>query len=612
MMRRRNGKEYSCEPCRKAKTRCDHGRPVCAKCISRRRTSHCFYHPAPMTQPRQSEQAHSDPSSTDGLISHIFPDTPGTEILRLLSARNQLYRGLIDAYLETAQIRVVPKPLITALVASTENLDISSDERIKDTVKRISANTQEAIICDGQENFSTYCDQFTGQNLRWESLGIFFALLSSSAMLLPRSDPLVQKSRLSAVDLAAQLVQASSSCLELWRTSGPINDIAVMLMYQHLIVTSLHFGDADRRTWRRLVDLAGAIFEAGLYLSADENSTTVPLALVEIRRRLFAASYSIDKTLCTAHGRPPTVAKHYCRVSLPLELDESMFLNPTIPNYHMLPELVDDRGWSLGGTYCSMTWLRLRYSLAVIREELLAVLLGTYQSDSEQKLRHISDKCSAEWDSFPPHTKYPEAVVLASRTYRQRLLLASIYIDYLSLEFQIQREICRLHGQIETALVDVAQNIISMILTITTPSEHATEPFPRGFSWIVTLYGIQSAHVLLEVLAKILQPNTIEREPSTHSRGKIIRNLTGFLARLDFIIPLQDGNASEMKETRQKLSETFDAVVDSLRTHESSITTTMSPIDHFDQEIEFLSSWESWPVGNPAYLVEGNNDIWRI
>ncbi|PYI03170.1 hypothetical protein BO78DRAFT_323586 [Aspergillus sclerotiicarbonarius CBS 121057] len=48
--RRRNGKQASCEPCRKDKVRCDHRSPVCTRCQRRRIPGRCFYHPAPLTR----------------------------------------------------------------------------------------------------------------------------------------------------------------------------------------------------------------------------------------------------------------------------------------------------------------------------------------------------------------------------------------------------------------------------------------------------------------------------------------------------------------------------------------------------------------------------------
>ncbi|EME84636.1 uncharacterized protein MYCFIDRAFT_203102 [Pseudocercospora fijiensis CIRAD86] len=49
---RRNGKLFSCEPCRRGKLRCDHSSPVCGRCARRGKEDQCIYHPAPLTKPR--------------------------------------------------------------------------------------------------------------------------------------------------------------------------------------------------------------------------------------------------------------------------------------------------------------------------------------------------------------------------------------------------------------------------------------------------------------------------------------------------------------------------------------------------------------------------------
>ncbi|CAG8907283.1 unnamed protein product [Penicillium egyptiacum] len=49
---RRNGQLSSCEPCRKSKLRCDHQSPICGRCLCHGQAERCFYHPAPLTQPR--------------------------------------------------------------------------------------------------------------------------------------------------------------------------------------------------------------------------------------------------------------------------------------------------------------------------------------------------------------------------------------------------------------------------------------------------------------------------------------------------------------------------------------------------------------------------------
>ncbi|CAD6442398.1 eb8b5430-7304-452f-80fd-fe00326a02f7-CDS [Sclerotinia trifoliorum] len=55
IMRRRNGKRPSCEPCRKGKLACGHELPVCGRCVKRGLEERCWYHPAPMSRGRGEE-----------------------------------------------------------------------------------------------------------------------------------------------------------------------------------------------------------------------------------------------------------------------------------------------------------------------------------------------------------------------------------------------------------------------------------------------------------------------------------------------------------------------------------------------------------------------------
>lgn len=63
VMHRRNGQFASCEPCRVGKLRCDHGRPVCARCTRRKLESRCYYHPAPLSRRTRQDFVAADLSA---------------------------------------------------------------------------------------------------------------------------------------------------------------------------------------------------------------------------------------------------------------------------------------------------------------------------------------------------------------------------------------------------------------------------------------------------------------------------------------------------------------------------------------------------------------------
>ncbi|TGO55360.1 hypothetical protein BCON_0093g00330 [Botryotinia convoluta] len=80
--RRRKRKDQACEPCRKAKTRCDHTTPICLRCQRKGAAANCIYVPShPPSHGPSSEHSISNPShpvrdiTNDSLVS---PQTSGS------------------------------------------------------------------------------------------------------------------------------------------------------------------------------------------------------------------------------------------------------------------------------------------------------------------------------------------------------------------------------------------------------------------------------------------------------------------------------------------------------------------------------------------------------
>ncbi|KAF7894168.1 hypothetical protein EAF00_007682 [Botryotinia globosa] len=80
--RRRKRKDQACEPCRKAKTRCDHTTPICLRCQRKGAAANCIYVPLhPPSHGPSSEHSISNPShpvrdlTNDSLVS---PQTSGS------------------------------------------------------------------------------------------------------------------------------------------------------------------------------------------------------------------------------------------------------------------------------------------------------------------------------------------------------------------------------------------------------------------------------------------------------------------------------------------------------------------------------------------------------
>lgn len=131
------------------------------------------------------------------------------------------------------------------------------------------------------------------------------------------------------------------------------------------------------QAWRRLSDLVSTIYAAGLHLE-NESTENFPFFLRQWRRRCFIAAFSIDKVIATFVGRPPLMNGRFCTLAAPLDLDDETL----VAGGDLLDKAIsklDSAGWNTEGLLHTITPTRLRYQLAIIREETLELVLGTHE-----------------------------------------------------------------------------------------------------------------------------------------------------------------------------------------------------------------------------------------
>ena len=137
--------------------------------------------------------------------------------------------------------------------------------------------------------------------------------------------------------------------------------------------------------WRRLGDLSTHIFELGLHRDCQQSSS-LPVFLVETRRRLFAATYQLDKSIATFLGRPPRISLRHSDCRLPLDVDDSL-LKADQSELELALQDLDSDGWNTQGSLHRSTFLRQRFLVTTFREEILEVSLETQNHRTAEKLR---------------------------------------------------------------------------------------------------------------------------------------------------------------------------------------------------------------------------------
>ncbi len=125
------------------------------------------------------------------------------------------------------------------------------------------------------------------------------------------------------------------------------------------------------------MELTSTIYTTGMHQDGATSRGSLPGEypgfMHQWRRRCFTAVYAMDKTIATTLGRPPLIHRSYCSLDAPLDFDDDDLVGPELE--FELSKL-DQHGWNTDGRRRTTTFMRLRYLLATVREEVLELHLG--------------------------------------------------------------------------------------------------------------------------------------------------------------------------------------------------------------------------------------------
>lgn len=107
-----------------------------------------------------------------------------------------------------------------------------------------------------------------------------------------------------------------------------------------------------------------------------------------MRKRLFVASYRVDKSIATFLGRPPRLSLKHSDCGMPLCIDDLIY-GASSDVFTQAMSNVDEQGWSLEPVFQSVAWLRLRFSNAIFREEILDISLMPSDQKTAEQLRLV-------------------------------------------------------------------------------------------------------------------------------------------------------------------------------------------------------------------------------
>ncbi|KAJ5760855.1 hypothetical protein N7520_008011 [Penicillium odoratum] len=625
---RRNGALQSCEPCRRSKQRCDHERPVCRRCASKRMSDKCFYHPAPMTRRRSLQNSNptitvtasnrfasqptsnaSSPGSLGGSRIFAAPEPqsalPGylgstsftavltehrdeipfepeesSESYPVLSVEPErvqsgadvllfLYnldfrQKLVDKFYSRLWHSVVPKIVLDAILHSIQDIFHGFDPnnlmpQLQNLATQIFQNSSRAMKIYASMTVKEYCDSFTGRNLRWEALANIFSVCGQQLMITPDNDPEVsQGSEDPRVKdrLLEQVIWASTVCLSFCDQASSANELLAYLQYNDVVLRTQQYGDSSYQAWRRLGDLVATIYASGIHLDTDSAESS-PFFLRQWRRGCFISAFYMDKMMATFVGRPPLMNYRYCTLVPPLDLSDDVLVAGGDALDQAISEL-DSNGWNTKGARYRMTSSRLRFHLAVAREQTLDVALGNPDvHDLVRKSNEIEENLRVVWNAAPDLLRYDRRP--NDEFHHGWLMIVYLYLNYLYTCFLLQRALIKHTNTGQAALCDVSRRVLAIVITITSQRNPMMD-LDRHYSWIALTYGLPSASVLL---VELLHQS---HEPGPHTinlpRAELIRNISVFVSILSWVSRPGHGNYHQCKDAEKKLSRILDQLLD--------------------------------------------------
>ncbi|EAW20247.1 putative C6 transcription factor [Aspergillus fischeri NRRL 181] len=383
---------------------------------------------------------------------------------------------------------------------------------------------------------------------RWEGIALVFSVVGQGALLERDWKSVSQLAGAAPADqrsLGILAATAGDTCLQFCDCSGIIHDPLGWLLYQHTHLLALIYGNNDYRAWRALAQLATVVFTLGF--NQSKVNARMPFFLVELRKRLMASAYIMDKQLATFLGRPPQIIWRYCDVQLPLDLRYDEILADPATRDAAVNRL-DANGWNSQGIIQTAQWMRVSLLVGSIREQILELSLSRCVDDLARKAKQVSDISCKTWDELPGFLRWRPG---SASSEDSGSLLIPLYLDFLYNDFLLSRLLVRRSQTESDALINVSQTILGTALDLI-GREIASGTGTYNIGWNASSFGIPAAGVLaIELLCQ--SDGSSRSTPSMFRRPETIQNLSVFASYLQYVVLPHEGNYEICQRARRIL-----------------------------------------------------------
>ncbi|EKG15158.1 hypothetical protein MPH_07604, partial [Macrophomina phaseolina MS6] len=336
----------------------------------------------------------------DGAISH------GAELIKhfVCSSKVHSWIPLLHAWIEKGVNLALAESFTGRCAETTQHLTekfADGSQNCMDLSRTLFRSSLSPLAVDASAAVEDFYAKFCGDNMRWETLGLFFTAVSRATIDLVVFEPLYssQSQRRSFQELAT------------------------------------YYSDS----WRKLGDVTSSLFALGYHEQLD-NKTPAPRFLQDLRQAAFARAYSADKNVALFLGRPPRILRKYSRV---------------------LPRHVS---WDPEESYSLMADTRWSSLCAILKEDILDLSREENYDERIRKAREIQADAEVQWAALPQHFRLEGSLKTCDRRPVERDFLVSTRLNHLHVLFLLRLALVHRTSEPDARLLVISANMLNLVM----------------------------------------------------------------------------------------------------------------------------------------------------
>ena len=340
--------------------------------------------------PAEAVHAHNKDNITEAMIRK------GAAVLYHLQGLESSLQCFLD-WMVDSDGYLLFRPVYNIFVASTWRYlsstlcEVPHGERLRTLSRLVWRNTQKPIKISGDTTVEQWAHQATGENLRWETVGLLFSAVGLNQYNQP-GDPTKQ---ISNWELMLRLVD---ECIDNSRICGSCTDLFACLLYERSPLVETIRGDVSPEAWTRFSDVCNTALELGLHKEKVVDAKT-PFFLCELRIRVLEAIYVHDKYVSTYLGRPPRISYRHCIIQSPADLSDDEVCGDQATLTDAISRL--DNGYARSGRLYRATMRRAQIAHFINLEEILEIVLGNPHSNIDSRVDEIRARVQQSGEEMP-------------------------------------------------------------------------------------------------------------------------------------------------------------------------------------------------------------------